>query len=125
MNKTKKIILGLAVVGLLTTGAIAYAADNSTDSQTQKQTMMQGAIDKGIISQEQADQLQTYRKDTMQQKRQEMMQNRINKAVTDGVITQDEANEIKAWQDSRPAAMEKLGGMSGKQMGMDKMECCD
>lgn len=111
MDKTKKIILALAVAGLVTTGAVAYASDTgSTFSQNHKQEMMQGAVTQGIISQDQADQLETYHKDTMKAKRQEMMQNRITEAVTDGTITQDEANQIKTWRDSRPAAMEKLGG---------------
>jgi hypothetical protein len=123
MSKTQKIMIALAVAGLLTTGAIAYAADGSTDqSQSPKQTMMQGAVEKGIISQDQADQLQTYNKETMKQRHEEMMQNRIDKAVEDGTITQDEANQIKAWQDSRPAAMDKLGGPDGKGMGMHKMD---
>ena len=116
-------MIALAVAGLVTTGAIAYAADSTSDqSQSPKETMMQGAIDKGIISQDQANQLQSYQKDSMKQKHQEMMQNRIDKAIEDGTITQDEASQIKSWQDSRPAALDKIDRPGGKGMGMKKME---
>ncbi len=45
----------------------------------------------------------------------------LNNAVTNGKITQDEANQIKSWWASRPAALDKLAPGFGFQKGPGMM----
>jgi hypothetical protein len=52
---------------------------------------------------------------------QETQQERLNKAVEDGVITQEEADEILAWWQARPDALDKFEG-PGHRLGLD-MQC--
>lgn len=55
--------------------------------------------------------------DAFKQARQEMqseaVQNFLDKAVENGKITQDEANQIETWWQSRPDALSKLGAGNG------------
>ncbi|MFA5375099.1 MAG: hypothetical protein WC455_05005 [Dehalococcoidia bacterium] len=56
-----------------------------------------------------------------QQATQEMMterqQERLQNAIDNGLITEEEAAEIHAWWDSRPAAMEGMGPLGGQGQG--------
>ena len=127
MNKIKLAVLGGTIATLITTGAIAYASngnstnENSTSNSNNRQEMMQGAVEKGIISEEQASNLQTYTQEYRQEQRQQMMEERLNSAVENGTITENEAQQIRDWQNAKPAAMEKLGGF-GKGMMRGNME---
>jgi hypothetical protein len=44
----------------------------------------------------------------MQERIQERQEERLQNAVENGVITEDEANQIREWWQSRPAALDKL-----------------
>ena len=61
--------------------------------------------------------------DAFQQASQEMMterqQERLQNAIDNGLITEEEAAEIQAWMDSRPEALEGMGplGDQGQSMG--------
>ena len=132
------VVLGLAILGL-GIGTAVVAASNSTSQQTST-TAVATASD-NLTSDNQTSQYDTFvskvadklglDKDTvataMQEARQEMMQEalskRLQQAVTDGRITQDEADQILAWMQNRPAALDNLGGFGlgheggGRMMG--------
>jgi predicted GNAT family acetyltransferase len=132
------VVLGLAILGL-GIGTAVVAASNSTSQQTS--TTAVAAASDNLTSDNQTSQYDTFvskvadklglDKDTvataMQEARQEMMQEalskRLQQAVTDGRITQDEADQILAWMQNRPAALDNLGGFGpgcgdgGRMMG--------
>ena len=132
------VVLGLAILGL-GIGTAVVAASNSTSQQTST-TAVATASD-NLTSDNQTSQYDTFvskvadklglDKDTvataMQEARQEMMQEalskRLQQAVTDGRITQDEADQILAWMQNRPAALDNLAGFGpgcgggGRTMG--------
>jgi len=112
MSKTSLVIIGAVLAVLIATGAAVFAAEGN------KPKMLESAVEKGLISQEQADNLKTYGKEFHQERMKEMMENRINKAVTDGTITEDEAKQIRDWFGAKPAAMQKIGPMRGGHKGM-------
>jgi len=60
-------------------------------------------------------------RDAFQQATQEMMterqQERLQNAIDNGLITEEEAAEIQAWWDSRPAALEGVGPLGGQGQG--------
>jgi polyhydroxyalkanoate synthesis regulator phasin len=111
MNKINLVIAGAVLAVVIAGGMAVYAADN-------KPKMIDSAVDKGIITQEQADNLQNYGKEFRKENQKANMEARINQAVSDGTITQDEAKQIRDWQNAKPAAMDKLAPMKGKGMGM-------
>jgi hypothetical protein len=63
--------------------------------------------------------------DAFQQATQEMMterqQERLQNAIDNGLITEEEATEIQAWMDSRPAALEGMGPLGGEGQGRGRM----
>jgi hypothetical protein len=44
----------------------------------------------------------------------ERQQERLQNAIENGLITEDEATEIQAWWDSRPESMEGMGPLGGE-----------
>jgi hypothetical protein len=63
--------------------------------------------------------------DAFQQATQEIMterqQERLQNAIDNGLITEEEATEIQAWWDSRPAALEGMGPLGGEGQGRGRM----
>jgi len=63
-------------------------------------------------------------RDAFQQATQEMMterqQERLENAVENGLITEEEAAQIQEWWDSRPEALEGLGPMGGGNQFMGR-----
>lgn len=59
----------------------------------------------GLTEEEVADAIEQAR----QEMRDEVFGQRLDKAVENGLITEDEAAEIQEWWDNRPAALDKLG----------------
>ena len=92
-------------------GYQVYAVDTS-------KPMMDSAVDKGVITEDQADNLKTHNQEYRQQKRGEMMEERLKNAVSVGTITEDEANQIRNWHKNRPVALDKLmkNGKKGVHM---------
>ncbi len=110
--------IAMALIAALAVGIpAAVAADTSdavstetstttnTDEQNPRQELMSRVaeildIDEATVS------------DAFQQASQEMMterqQERLQNAIDNGLITEEEAAQIQAWWDSRPAALEKL-----------------
>ena len=113
MSKRKKWMLAGLLSGLVILamglGATAYAA--SSDSSSQKADPRETFISKvaGILGLDEStvSDAMTQARDEMQQ---EAQQDRLNKAVEDGVITQEEADAISAWWQARPDALDKLEG---------------
>lgn len=106
-TKTKTLIAAgaIAAAGLTGLGLAHAQADSSA-----LRPGLQNAVDNGIVDEVTAEKLQTYNHEQMQQRMQERQQERIDSAVENGTITQDEANQIRGWQNDRPEAMQKLGG---------------
>lgn len=94
MSKTLAIVTGSILAIVLGIGISAYAADQQ---QSQDQTETQA-------------QEQDQTSEACQQCHKERQQQRLDNAVEDGTITQEEADEIQAWWDAEPEAMEKLKG---------------
>lgn len=107
MSKTKLAIIGAITAVLIVTGAYAYVRAND-ESGSEKSKLMEQMVEKGIISQEQAEQIKNYAQEFRKERQQEMMENHLNKAVENGDITEDEANQIRDWLNNRPEAMSKL-----------------
>jgi len=94
MSKSLAIVTGSILAVALAVGASVYAADqNQTQNQEQAQVQEQ---DQGS--------------EACQQCRQERQRERLEQAVKDNVITQEEAGEIQEWWNQKPEAMNKLKG---------------
>ena len=123
MSKLKLAIICGAVVTLFGAGAIAYAANNGFDnSPGSKSQIFEGAAEKGIISQEQVDNLKNYTQEQRKVKQEERMNSRIDKGIENGNINEDEANQIREWIKNKPEAMDKLGGMKYRRGNMENMQ---
>jgi len=113
MNSRKKLIIGalvttLALGGVLF-GAMAVSAD-SEDAAAGGETLMARVAAKLGISQESLE-------NAFQEATREMMEERQNarldRMVEEGVMTEDEANEFRAWWDARPDMGEEFGRFGG------------
>lgn len=116
MKKYMKVgLIALAAITALSFGATAIASAQSTDSEVTA-AVEPGQIFAGKLAgilgldEEQVS-------DAIHQARQEMMQEcqqqRLQNAVDEGLITEEEAEQIQAWWDSRPEAMQQLGPGGG------------
>jgi hypothetical protein len=116
MKKYMKVgLIALAAITALSFGVTAIASAQSTDSGVTAAvepgqifaSKLAGilGLDEGQVS------------DAVQQARQEMMQEfqaeRLQNAVDEGLITEEEAGQIQGWWDSRPEAMQQLGPGGG------------
>jgi hypothetical protein len=119
MKKYMKVgLIGLAAIMALSFGFTAVAAAQSTDGAAETggdmRQMFAGklagilGLDEGQVS------------DAVEQARQEMREEfqaqRLQTAIDEGLITEEEAGEIQGWWDGRPEAMQQLGQM-GRHMG--------
>lgn len=112
MNKYMKVgLIGLAVIMALSFGFTAIASAHSTEGEAEtgkdlRQIFVGKLADILGLDEEQVD-------DAMQQAKQEMReeceQQRIQKALDEGLITEEEAEQIQGWRDNRPEAMQQLG----------------
>ena len=116
MKKYMKVgLIALAAITALSFGVTAIASAQSTDSGVsavvEPRQIFAGKL-AGILG---LDEGQVF--DAVQQARREMMQEfqvkRLQNAVDEGLITEEEAEQIQAWRDSRPEAMQKLGPGGG------------
>lgn len=92
MSKSLAIVTGSILAVVLAIGVSTFAADQ-TQNQDQAQVQEQNQTS-----------------ESCQQCRQERQKERLEKAVENGTITQEEADQIQKWWDSRPEAMDKLKG---------------
>ena len=116
------VVLGLAILGLgISTAVVAASNDSSqqtsttsvvsasdtTDNETsQFDTFVSKVADKLGMDE---DTVATAMNEARQEMKQEALSKRLQQAVTDGRITQEEADQILEWMNSRPAALDDLG----------------
>ena len=105
-----------AAVAADTSDAVSTETSNTTttDEQNPRQELISRVaeilnIDEATVS------------DAFQQATQEMMterqQERLQDAIDNGLITEEEAAQIQAWWDSRPAALEGMGPLGDQGQG--------
>jgi len=116
MSKKLKVLVAVltAVVLLTVGGAAAVLADDettSTSNVTSTNNLLARVADKlGIAEEELANAFS----EAQQEMREEAFTSYLDKAVEEGLITQEEANEIEEWQEQRPEAFNSL---SPRQFG--------
>jgi hypothetical protein len=117
------VVLGLAIVGLgISTAVVAASGDNTqqasttsvvsasdtTDNETtQFDTFVSKVADKLGLDE---DTVATAMKEARQEMMDEAMAERLQEAVDEGRITQEQADQISEWMKSRPEALDELGG---------------
>ena len=117
------VVLGLAIVGLgISTAVVAASGDNTqqasttsvvsasdtTDNETsQFDTFVSKVADKLGLDE---DTLATAMKEARQEMMDEALAERLQEAVDEGRITQEQADQISEWMKSRPEALDELGG---------------
>ena len=110
MKKSLKIAvagIGVGVVSLA--GAGLASAHGPGDSGTRSEITDRVAAILGVDSAELGNAFDQARDGV----RTEKMDARLDQAVADGTITQEEADEIRAWMDSRPDVLDDLKGRHG------------
>ena len=116
-------VLGLAALGFGINTALVAASDNATDvdsttavvsesdetddQTSQYDTFISKLADKLGLDE---DTLSTAISEVRQEMRLEALEERLQEAVDEGTITQDEADQILQWMKSRPEALDELGG---------------
>ena len=106
MIKRKHLIstaIGVVALAALSGGALAATNDHRGDGATDLRTRVSEIL--GIDADELGDafsQARTELKD-------EAVAERLAALVADGTITQEQADEVVAWQDSKPAILDELG----------------
>ncbi len=110
MNGIKLTALALAIGAI---GIVGYSYAKADDTSPPKP--FKNAVEAGVIDQTTADKLRNYNN----QQRQQRAQERLDSAVANGTITENEAQQIRDWQNNRPEAMDKIGGFGkGGMRGM-------
>jgi hypothetical protein len=117
------VVLGLAILGLgigttvmaasddtsqLTSTTSVVSASDVTDNQTNPHDIFVGKVAEKLGLDEET--VAAAMDEAREEMRQEAMEKRLQEAVDNGVITQEQADEILAWMESRPAALDELGG---------------
>ena len=98
-------------------GATAVVSDNDTDQETsQYDVFVSKMAEKLGLDKETVAAAMNEARDEM---RLEALQERLQEAVDEGAITQDEADQILQWEQTRPDALDKLGG-PGLDPGMGR-----
>ena len=123
-GKKKLALIGMAAIVALSLlafglGTTVFAQDSdddgglTTDNTTPCETFISKVANKlgleyDVVS------------DAMQEARQEMMdealQERLQEAIDEGLITQEQADEITTWLADRPEALDQLGLRAGGRM---------
>lgn len=120
MKKNLKILVAGFGVGVVSLAGVGLAsAHGPGDSETRSEITDRVAAILGVDS---AD-LGTAFDQARGEVRTEKMDARLDQAVADGTITQEEADEIRAWMDSRPEVLDGLKGQRGShgpQQGADR-----
>jgi hypothetical protein len=123
-------IIAIVAVVALSTGITAVVSAESPEAEVGSDTgpgqIFIGKLADilGLDEGEVADAIQQAR----QEMREEMQQQRLQKALEEGLITEEEAEQIQDWWDSRPEAMQQLGppggfaGVFGHQMHAGLMQ---
>jgi len=126
--KQKKLIIISSVVaavivlmGLVGGSVLASSGSSSTDTSISKNPDSAFAAKVAAILGIDQDKVEAAFAQAKQEMRTEAEDARLAKLVEDGVITQDQADQYKAWLDSKPdvPALDGMqGGMQGERGGM-------
>jgi len=127
-------VLGLAALGFGINTALVAASDNATDGdsttavvsesdETDDQTSRHDTFVSKLADKLGLDEdtLATAISEVRQEMRLEALEERLQEAVDEGTITQDEADQILAWMKRRPAALDELGGFGQGLEGGPRM----
>jgi hypothetical protein len=122
------VVLGLSALGFGINTALVAASDNTTDGsstasvsdnetdvQTSRHEIFVSKVAEKLGLDEET--VATAMDEARDEMRLEALQERLQEAVEEGTITQDEADQILQWEQSRPEALDKLGG-PGMESGM-------
>ncbi len=123
-RKKKFIIIGLVLAVIVVLGAIGgiALADNATSPTTVNPLIAKVATILGI---DQA-KVQAAFDQAQQELQSEALNARLAQMVTDGKITQSQADAYKAWMEAKPAGIDQLGpgpGMMGRGFGGGRGGC--
>jgi hypothetical protein len=128
-------VLGLTALGFGINTALVAASDNTTDqdsttavvSESENETSPYDTFVSKLADKLGMDEetLATAISEVRQEMRLEVLEERLQEAVDEGTITQDEADQILQWMKSRPAALDELGGFrlgleGGPGMGFEE-----
>jgi hypothetical protein len=112
---------GLTILGSGIGSALAAASDNTTDDARTTAMVLASdneASQQDIVVSDLADRLGLEEdavaaaiKEVRREMREEALPERLQKAVEDDSITEDEADQVPQWTESRPSALEELGGL--------------
>lgn len=113
MKQTLKIAVAGVGVGVVSLAGVGFASahgpgDNNGEVRDEIQSRVAEILD--IDAADLGDALQQAR----EEHRTTEMDARLDQAVVDGTITQEEADEIRAWLDDRPEVFEELKGAGGQ-----------
>ena len=110
MKKHLKILVAGFGVGVVSLAGVGLAsAHGPGDSETRSEITDRVAAILGVDTAELGSAFDQARGEV----RTEKMDARLDQAVADGTITQEEADEIRAWMDSRPEVLDGLKGQRG------------
>jgi len=128
-------VLGLSALGIgintamaasdnSTDQASAVVSDNDTDQASPGDPFVSKVAEKLGLDEETVAAAMDQARDEM---RLEALEERLQQAVEEGAITQDEAGQILQWEQSRPDALDRLGGPGpgfgpGSEMGRGPRE---
>lgn len=111
MKQSLKIAVAGVGVGMVSlAGAGLASAHSPGDSEARDEITNRVAEILGVDAANLGDAMEQAR----EEHRSEEMDVRLDQAVTDSTITQEEADEIRTWLDSRPAVLEELKGEIGQ-----------
>ncbi len=98
-------------------GTTAVVSDNNTDQTTNPEDIFVSKLAQKLGLDEET--VATAMDEARAEMRQEALEARLQEAVEKGTITQDEADQILQWEQTRPDALDKLGGPDGFGPGAD------
>jgi hypothetical protein len=101
------VVLGLAILGFGIGTAVVSASDTTDNETTQFDTFVSKVADKLGLDE---DTVATAMKEARQEMMDEALAERLQEAVDDGRITQEQADQISEWMKSRPEALDEIGG---------------
>jgi hypothetical protein len=120
------VVASILLIGGITGGVVAAASDSSIDAEDQIEAAnrYQVLLDRACAIYEEetgvaidAEQLKDALKQARQEMREEALENWLQKLVDNGDITQEEADQLLEWWQSRPDVQLPLPRLGGSALG--------
>lgn len=112
-------MVAAAAIATLGTGSLgvmsAFAAENQNPRIMGMENLVQALADKFGVSTEEVQEVFNEQRAEMQANREEHEAERLAQAVTDGILTQEQADAISAHRDEMQAFMESLEGTTPEE----------